>query len=214
MGYEYAKLKPEGKSEFNVKFNPSEYNISKSVSYTDKKVLGLESPFIQFISGEAERLKMTLMFDTYQPPIVLVESNTLSEESGTDVRKETKKVTDLMNIDPSKHRPPLVRFQYGSLIFDGVIVEANQTFTMFLGNGTPVRARVEVTFQAVNNDQKVPLESPDRTKSRTIHEFQQVWNLAWDEYGDPDMWKVIARENKIMNPLDIEPGQDLKLPAL
>lgn len=208
MGYESAKLTLEDGTEIKVLFNPSEYNLSKGVSYADKKVLGMDSPFIQFVSGEAEMLKITLMFDTYEPPGIHS-----PEEGGGDVRLETRKITSLTDIDPTKHRPPIVKFHYGSLHFRGVITEVNQVFTMFLGSGKPVRAKLELTFRSME-DKKLPLESPDRTKCRTIQESQHLWNLAWEEYGDTQMWKVIARENHIMNPLDVKPGQVLKLPAI
>ena len=209
MGYETAKIKTESGQELSVLFNPSEYNLSRGMNYTDKKVLGMDNPFVQFVSGEAETLKMTLMFDTYKPP-----GMDSQEEDGTDVRRETRKITELMEIDPKKHRPQIVTFRYGSLIFRGVILEANQSFTMFLGNGMPVRAKVDLTFRAVEGDKKTPLESPDRTKCRTVHESQQLWNLAWEEYGDPQQWKVIARENGNIDPLEIRPGQTVKLPAI
>ena len=117
MGYEKAVLIPEGgKKEIKVQFNPAEYNLSRSTTYAEKKVLGLDDPFTQYIAGEAETLKITLMFDTYVPP---GEKN--AEESGSDVRFQTEKIAKLMELDPKKHRPPKVTFRYGSLIFRGVI---------------------------------------------------------------------------------------------
>lgn len=209
MGFEVAVIKTENKKEIKVQFNPSEYNLSKNVSYTDKKILGTNNPFIQFVSGEAEKLTIELMFDTYEPPGV-----NSDEEGGEDVRKKTKEIIDLMDINPQKHRPPIVLFKYGSLHFRGVITDVTQKFTMFLSDGKPVRAKLNVTFQEAGTDEQIPLESPDRTKYRTMHESQSLWSLAWEEYGDADMWKVIAKENHIMNPLDVKPGQQLKLPAL
>lgn len=209
MGFETATIKTESNKEIKVLFNPAEYNLSKNVSYTDKKVLGTDNPFIQFISGEAEKLTVELMFDTYEPPGI-----NSDEEGGKDVRNETKKIIDLMKIDPQKHRPPIVKFKYGSLQFRGVIIDATQAFTMFLADGKPVRAKLNLTFQAAVTDANIPLESPDRTKCRTLHESQSLWELAWEEYGNTELWKVIAKENHIMNPLDVKPGQKLKLPAL
>ena len=211
MGYERAILVPEGGSqEIKVQFNPAEYNLSRSTSYAEKKILGMDDPFTQYIAGESETLKITLMFDTYIPP-----GENQAEESGTDVRIQTEKIAQLMAIDPKKHRPPKVIFLYGSLIFAGVITELNQTFTMFLANGMPVRAKLEVTFRSLGKENThVPLESPDRTKCRTIHEGQSLWGLAYEEYGDPEKWKEIARENHITDPLRIKAGQILRLPAL
>lgn len=209
MGFEHARLILESGKEIPIVFNPSEYNISKNASYAQKKALGMESPFTQYISGESESLKVNLFFDTYQEPTLAS-----PKEGGSDVRKKTKQVADLLNIDPSLHRPPIVTFRYGSLNFRGVVTDVAQNFTMFLGDGRPVRAKLDVTFQSIDKESYLPLESPDRTKCRTLEETQQLWYLAWKEYGDADKWKVIARENKIMNPLAIKPGQKLKLPAI
>lgn len=209
MGFETAKLEVENGKKIPVLFNPSEYNLSKSVSYTDKKVLGMNNPFLQFISGEAENLKITLMFDTYEPP-----GRNSKKEGGKDVRLETKKVASLLEIDPARHRPPIVTFHYGSLHFEGVVTDVTQNFTMFLGDGRPVRAKLEVTFRSTGKSRQEPLESPDRTKCRILQEGQQLWQFAWEEYGDPKMWKTIARANQIRNPLEIEPGRALKVPAV
>ena len=211
MGFETAYIETEDGAEINVQFNPSEYNISRTVSYADKKIMGTDSPFIQFVAGEAESLKITLMFDTYIPPTV---NN--PEEAGTDVRMKTLEITKLLEINPSKHRPPLVKFRYGSLSFKGVITDIAQTFTMFLANGIPVRSKLDVTFRSLGESsyKQKPLESPDRTKYCTVHETEHLWNFAWKEYGDVHRWKEIAKANNILDPLDIQPGQIIKLPAL
>ena len=82
----------------------------------------------------------------------------------------------------------------------------------------PVRAKVSLTFKSLisprDRRRASPFESPDRTKYRTIRQGIGLWDIAGMEYGDPDMWKMIARENGILNPLDVRPGQVVKLPAL
>lgn len=149
------------------------------------------------------------MFDTYMPP---GEKN--AEESGSVVRLQTEKIAKLMELDPKKHRPPKVTFRYGSLIFSGVITELNQTFTMFLANGMPVRAKLEVTFRSMGKENThVPLESPDRTKCGRFRRPESV-GLAYEEYGDPGKVEGDRKENHITNPLQVKPGQVLRLPAL
>lgn len=94
----------------------------------------------------------------------------------------------------------------------------NHTYTMFTESGMPVRAKVSLTFKSLislkDTKRKSPFESPDRTKYRTLRQGMGLWDIANMEYGDPDMWKVIARENGILNPLEVRPGQVVKLPAL
>ncbi len=213
MGLVKAKLIIEEGEELEVMFNPESYNLSFSASYSEKKVVGLDGPIIQYISGDSQSLDMTLYFDTYSPPTLKQ-----PKESGSDVTKITRKLAALVFIKGSLHRPPMVTFKWGGLNFKGVVTSVKQACTMFLSDGMPVRARVDLTFKSmldVSTSKMIsPFESPDRTKVRTIHEGEQLWNYAWQEYGDMEQWRAIARENGIMNPLDIVPGQKIKLPAL
>lgn len=216
-----AKLIIEGKSEteaITVQFNPSEYSITDGASYADKTIPGLGGPLTQFISGNASTLNLTLILDTYSPPKMIGTTADFMEEGGTDVSKETKKIINLVNVDGTLHRPPKVTFKWGSLSFQGIITEVKHSYTMFLSDGKPVRAKLDITFKSIydieKDQKKSPFESPDRTKYRTIREGEQLWNYAYLEYGSPQMWRVIAKENGFMNPLDIYPGQEIKLPAL
>ena len=71
MALEKAKLsvEREGKSEtFSVQFNPSEYNISENVNYSEKNIPGTAGPITQFVSGACATLSLSLTFDTYDTP--------------------------------------------------------------------------------------------------------------------------------------------------
>lgn len=198
--------------KIEVMFNPESYNISYGASYSEKKIAGLDGPISQYISGESMTLDMTLYFDTYVPP------TPERAESGTSVAEKTKMLSNLLLIEGSLHRPPTVKFHWGKLSFKGIVTSVKESYTMFLSNGTPVRAKVDITFKSLlnpeNANRQTPFESPDRTKVRTIHEKEQLWNYAWDEYGDAGRWREIAAANGIANPLDIEPGMRIRLPAL
>ena len=220
MGLTKAKLEIErevGKSVIEVLFNPSEYQLTDGSSYSEKKIPGLDGPIIQYISGDATELSLSLFLDTYVPKSTSLISFGPPKES-TDVSIITKQIADATSIDGSMHRPPKVTFKWGSLNFEGVVTKMNHTYTMFTEKGMPVRAKVSLTFKSLisprDTKRKSPFESPDRTKYRTLRQGMGLWDIANMEYGDPDMWKVIARENGILNPLDVRPGQGVKLPAL
>ncbi|MDE7207102.1 MAG: hypothetical protein K2N90_08115 [Lachnospiraceae bacterium] len=222
MGLTKAKLEIEkevGVSVVDVLFNPSEYQLTDGANYAEKKVPGLDGPVLQYISGEATELTLSLFLDTYVPkkPAGLL-SLSSTPDASTDVSAITKQIADATSIDGSLHRPPKVTFKWGSLNFKGVVTKFNHTYIMFTESGMPVRAKVNLTFKSLisptDTRRKSPFESPDRSKYRTIREGIGLWDIANMEYGDPDMWKVIARENGILNPLDVRPGQLVKLPAL
>lgn len=221
MGLTKAKLvieKETGSKTIDVLFNPSEYQLTDGASYNEKKVPGLDGPIIQYICGDATELTVSLFLDTYAPKTSSLIPGFGSSDSSTDVSKITKEIADATSIDGSLHRPPKVTFQWGSLNFEGVVTKVNHTYTMFTESGMPVRAKVNLTFKSIispkDKSRKSPFESPDRTKYRTVREGLQLWDIAALEYGEPGMWKMIAKENGIMNPLDVKPGQVVKLPAV
>lgn len=213
MAFVKAILMVESGSSIVCQFNPVDYDVSNSVRYAEKTVPGGRGAISQFMSGESPTLTMSLLFDTYIPPSV-----DTPVDGGMDVSLLTSRVVSLTHITGSLHRPPIVTFSWGTITFRGIVTDVKQKFTMFLPSGIPVRAKLDVTFKAASDNEMLsrlsPLESPDRTKYRVMKEGEYLWNYANEEYDSPDMWRVIAKENGIMNPLDAGPGQMLKLPPL
>jgi nucleoid-associated protein YgaU len=192
--------------KIEVLFNPTEYSIEYSSSYHETAPPGLSNPITQFVNGNAQVLSMDLLFDTY------------TDGGGEDVSEHTRQLTDLMRIDGKLHAPPTVRFSWGVLIFQAIIDKISQRYTMFLADGTPVRATLSVTFTQYKTIreqlQDPPRNSPDKTKRRTVQGPDDLWLLADREYGDVAHWRRIARANRIDDPRSIVSGDVLLLPPL
>ncbi len=190
--------------KIEVLFNPAEYSIDKSNQFQSTSILGLSTPLSQFVSGNAETLTMDLFFDTY--------------EKSEDVRIYTDKVVELLAIDKDLHAPPVCRFIWGKIPFKATVEKITRKFTMFLGDGTPVRATLNVTFKEYKTISEqlsdTPRQSADRTKFRIMKEDDNLWLMAEREYGDPGEWRRIAEANNIDNPRIMEIGRELKLPPL
>jgi len=188
----------------DVLFNPSEYALESSNQFSWQTIPGLSQPIAQFVSGEASTLTMDLFFDTY--------------EAGSDVRKHTAKVVGLLDVDKDLHAPPICKFVWGSLQFRGVVEKVSQKYTMFLDSGIPVRATLNVSFKAIRSIkeqfQNIPRQSADRTKQRTIKAGDQLWRIAAEEYEDAQLWREIAKANRIHDPNQLEPGMVIKIPRL
>ena len=135
-----------------------------------------------------------------------------------DVRKYTKKVYKLMEIDPDKHVPPLLKLKWASLQFTGHLISCKQNFVRFNEQGIPLRAWLDCVFQEFIPPQKAtlprPLESPDTTKYRTVHQGDALWSLSAREYGQPEQWRAIADANGLANPRTLRSGDRLVLPAI
>jgi nucleoid-associated protein YgaU len=189
---------------FDVLFNPTEYSLTRNVTYAEQNLLGLSTPVTQFVSGTAETLSMELFFDSY--------------EDGEDVRVLTDRLDRLLDVDGETHEPPRLRVEWSSLQFRCVLESATKRFTLFLPNGTPVRARVDATFKQYESprwEQLVsPRSSPDKTKIRRLTEGDSLTLVAAREYGDPAYWRTIAAASGIENPRTVPAGRDLVLPPL
>lgn len=123
-------------SEVAVSFNPKELSVDKSVPWGHQKNPVHDAPSLEFTSGEPYRLSFELIFDTY--------------ESGNNVSKVISPLLALLNIDDDR-RPPVCTFVWGSNLpeFEGVIENISVRYTMFLEDGTPVRATTNITFSKV-----------------------------------------------------------------
>jgi hypothetical protein len=203
--------------ELTVHFNPTEYAVEYGVSYQETAVPGLSNPILQFVNGAAETLTMDLLFDTY--------NNKESDGDKKDVSEDTRKFINLVAIDEDTHAPPRVQFEWGDYAFRAVVENISQRFTMFLGDGTPVRAALSVTFKqyrTISEQLRHPsLKSADRTKQRVLGKVQgfrataeTLWQLSAEEYGEVRFWRQIARFNKVDDPRTLQPGDVILVPPL
>jgi hypothetical protein len=197
---------PEGET-IEVFFNPTQYQLNRANQFAEVAIPGLGAPPLQFVRGNARTLSMQLFFDTYDPVDDKV-------QQGSDVRQYTQQVTNLLEVDSELHAPPICLFNWGILSFVGVLVSANQTFTMFLSTGIPVRATMDISMKEVGKEQSGRLQSADFTKRHVVKRGDTLSSIAGEKFGDPTLWRPIAEENHLDNPLSIQPGQVLVIPSL
>jgi hypothetical protein len=208
MGLAKLSITPlDGKNankQIDALFNPKEYTIAKSVPWNPHASAGLDAPEMQFTTGQGETLNLELFFDTY--------------EAGSNVREHTDKLHALALIDAELHRPPLLVVTWGQLKFQGVVESINHRFTMFLENGTPVRATCTLSLRearsAAQQSQDKPLESPDHAKLHAVRRGETLQSIAAREYDDPGEWRRIADANGIDDPFRLEPGTRLMIPPI
>jgi hypothetical protein len=187
-----------------VLFNPEEYTVNKDNNYAQAAVPGLKGPLLQFVHGNMGTLEMELFLDTY--------------ETGDDVRDRTGQITKLLEIDPDLHAPPPLIFQWGSLDFTCVLARASQRFIMFLPNGTPVRARLQVTFNEFINAEfeakETKRETADFSSLYVVGQNETLSGIAARVYENPALWRPIALRNQLDNPKVLPVGLELLIPRL
>ncbi len=185
-------------------FNPTDYSISRGVNYAEIQVPGLQVPLLQFVRGESQTLQIELFLD------------------GTDGRESVGEhlanLRQFVTIDSHLHAPPLCEFSWGEITFQGVVTAFEEKFALFDESGDVLRARVTMTLKSYTpveiQARQANRQSPDRTKTRVVREGERLDLIAADEYGDPTLWTVIARENNLARPRLLAAGTLLTIPPL
>lgn len=115
--------------EVPVHFNPA------SLQYSLKNVLrkGRGNSKKQQVSQSTAQLVMELVFDT--------------TDNGQDVRTDTNALLQFMKPD-SKKAPPVVKFEWGTFTFQGMLESYKETIDFFAPGGVPLRSTVNVTLSS------------------------------------------------------------------
>lgn len=210
----------EGGLSVTCMFNPYEYTVSKQNSFDSKPTSKGKVPTTNFKTPGPQTLKLKLYFDTF--------------EKQEDVSKQTRKLWEMMaatkpkkasgNKKKNKKKlvPPAVAFEWGVFRFASVIKSMTQKFTLFLHNGVPVRAEVNITF-VQHNDLDDYRELPKQNPTSGGGPVEEIWVtqpgdrldlVASEVYGDATHWPKIAAYNGILNPHKLKAGTLLSIPEI
>ena len=120
-------------------FNPKELTVDKSVDWNRQTASRDDPPALEFTAAEGRSMSFELLFDGF--------------ETATDVYAayvaNLEKLASVQDSDgaPDRQRPPKVSVRWGTgklPDFQGVIDSVSTKYTMFLADGTPVRATCRV----------------------------------------------------------------------
>jgi nucleoid-associated protein YgaU len=204
-----------------VQFNPTEYSLSKSNQFAQIAIPGLDSPVVQFVRGDSEKMTLELFFDT------------TDDGAGANVTPVTTKMDAfyrLIKIDNEMHAPAIVRVTWGdhfpntaagwqtgaSSVFDCVVESVDRKFTLFNRDGVPLRATVSLSlsqYKTLEEQlQELNLQSADHTRVHVVRQGETLPQIAYEAYQNVARWRTIAEHNQILNPRQLMVGTVLELP--
>jgi hypothetical protein len=208
-----ASMGSQEGGDFVFHYNPETVSVEKNTSFQEHPTQGTDSGEREWTHGNSRTLSVgELYFDTY--------------ESKENVRtRYIDRLEALAHFDPELHRPPRLLFMWGKFMAENddynscqwYLKRVRVTYVMFLSDGTPVRAKVEIELtEATTIDRQMQQDpqSPDHAKVYTVHRGDTLQNIAFREYDDPAEWKRIAEANGIDDPLAVEPGTRLLVPPI
>ncbi|HEX7472662.1 MAG TPA: hypothetical protein VF323_06240 [Candidatus Limnocylindrales bacterium] len=224
-----AQIKPlDGTLQpVNVMFNPDQITYTKRNKWNIHHTTGQVLPAVSFTSSDPATLHVVLMFDG---------TETGKTDDGKTVAHMIDELTALTKVDkelnngtvgtkqgtPSQskqNRPPTVQFVWGSyLSFKAIIQTMTTTISLFLDDGTPVRASVDVTFQQIEDENAFPAQNPTsggRAGERVyrLGPRETLDQVAYSRFGDTSLWRALAAFNGIDDPLRLQAGDPILLPA-
>ncbi|MGK7896333.1 MAG: LysM peptidoglycan-binding domain-containing protein [Xenococcus sp. (in: cyanobacteria)] len=214
--------------EIKVLFNPESYAIKKGVTWSGKSQKEYNAPILDFGGGGSRELTLELLFDVSEgvknSRFQNRNSNRfLDSTSIEDVRQETNKLvalTRIQRIGGQEQPPPACKVYWGEaptnsdFPFVGVITNLTQTFTLFKSNGKPIRAKVNITFSEYLNPEYDKRRTDPELTTRIVKSGATLSSIAADVYGNPKLWRLIAQENQLDNPRQLNIGQTLTIPKL
>jgi hypothetical protein len=190
-----------------VPFNPNQITVSKSGGAIE---FDKEKGTYNFFEDPGT-LNINLFFDT-----------TLKKNPPENVQNYTRLIYNLTQINMNLKRPPRCRLVWGTisgkdsvLLPDGFLMSVTKTLTHFLEDGTPVRATLDCTFKEWQEPgTKAKIGNPIDDPVRIVKRGESLSSIATEEYGDPALWRIIAAENRLINPRILNPGMVLTIPPL
>lgn len=196
-------------------FNPASIKWVSSPIWKSTRDSGSDSADKTYGGNDGRKLTLTnLIFDTFE-----------SRENVRSLYIEKLERLALRDHE-DEHDPPTVHFVWGKFAekIDSYncppmkVTNLDVEYTMFLNDGTPVRAKVTITMQECQTEEeqqkKKQNKSPDHAKLVTMRRGDTLQSIANVEYRDPGEWRRIADANGIDNPLNITPGTKLLVPPI
>ena len=191
--------------EIKVLFNPSEITMTFSGGKIEKDNL--------VMTDSLANLSLNLFFDT-----------TLQGYPPENVQKYTKRIVSLTQprIGQTKKRPPRCQLRWGTisgndsiLLADCFLETVTKKLTHFLEDGTPVRATLDCSFKEWKEPIKgKKIANPIDDPVRIVKSGETLSSIATEEFGNPALWRIIADENRLINPRKLKPGTVLTIPPL
>ena len=207
-------------TDFTFQFNPETITIKRYAATSSQATHGSSDVNRQQQASpeqgrESEIILKNIIFDTYE-----------HKPSKSVYTEYIERLEEFCGYNQGKHAPLRLLFNWGKfsgnkkshLQLQCWLDEFQVDYTMFLNDGTPVRAKVDLTLKTGKTPQEQDEEnqknSPDHAKMVTVRRGDTLAAIAYAEYDNSAEWRRIADANGIDDPMGIRPGMKLLVPPI
>ncbi len=202
--------------QFTVWINPATYTHEYGISHSDRQAPGSNGASPEFNKVCQETVAFELVFDAtgvVPPPIP---GTPIPKKGVTAPIDEFRQLAVTVNSDT--HRPNFLRLIWAQLQFDCVLSKLSINYTLFRPDGTPLRAKLSVSFTSFSSEvelaQEANLHSPDMTHLVTVLAGDTLPALCFRIYGSSQYYLGVAAFNRLPDFRRLRPGAQLVFPPL
>ncbi len=195
-------------TELGIDFiNPSQISSALSAEITNHGAS--KESNLQFKETHREKLTLTLYVDTSDV------RNTAQNNVKTKLEPLRKLIMPTIRGADNK-KPPLCRIASGIEDYKGYLERIQEEYIFFNSSGYPIRARVTLTIKPVSSLEAVDEQNSigNSRKAWIVKSGDRLDLIANRFYGNAALWKAIAEENDIDNPLEFPLPEQLGHPLI
>jgi nucleoid-associated protein YgaU len=198
------------RGRIDFQFNPRELTVSKSAKWdrgSQKNNAKSDPP--QFKGPDPSKLSVEMFLD----------ASDVQDASVVDKVEQLFAccVPTKESLRKKPGSPPWVIFNWGQMSgFPSYVSSVSVKYTLFTPDGLPIRATATVSIEEISGEHSGQNPTSGALTAQTVHTVvagDSLPSIAWREYGDPTVWRVIAERNAIDDPMRLPAGTALFIPA-
>lgn len=197
--------------DIDFQFNPKELSLSKNAKWQrEAQRNAKKSGAPEFKGADPCKLAVEVFLDATDTMGDKVVKTVEQLFSCCVATEESRKDT--------KGSPPWVIFKWGGMTgFPAYVASVTAKYTLFTPAGTPVRAVCTVNLEEISGElggQNPTSGALAATDTHLLVAGDTLHSVAYRVYGNAELWRVIAAANDIDDPMRLNTGFRLLLPAL
>lgn len=191
--------------------NPDSYTRDYKVNYDNPEIIG-EAGNASFFAG--------MGVNTFTLKRLVVDGTGVIPIPGADtVDDYIDKFSNVVySYQGALHRPPYLKISWGNLMVIGVCTSMKVDYKLFKPDGTALRAYIDLSVIESTDLATIAKEagksSPDVTHERIVKAGDTLPLMAYQIYGDPSMYVMVAEANNLNSFMDIKPGDKIFFPPI
>jgi phage tail-like protein len=138
---------------------------------------------------------------------------------GEFVHNDVDQLFSWMEATEEEGKPPTLIFRWGDPkyhYFKCTITSCDTEYVKFRADGKPIRAKVDLVLSEVAHQKKGTNPTsggPGGHRTRVLALGDSLASVAFEEYGDPGLWRSLGRFNEVDDPGRLLPGTPLRIPT-